>query len=193
MAVVLSFTGCGQDTKIYKLDISKNGKIGLEDLVEIHKKYSKYDILSGAEAKKSLQKHYNYNGELTKEALDNAYRLSFYIDLHTENKSIDGVVLLPCEITSLKYDNFEKYPAHDGVASIRYPDHKAYTYGAHFSIEELEKLDYISKDKNQQRDLCLFVKYTSEDMSTRYKVSSNKLIYTAKEINEIMDEYEGLR
>ena len=34
---------------------------------------------------------------------------------------------------------------------------------------------------------------TSENMTNKYRVSSNKRIYTAQEINEIMDKYYGLR
>ncbi len=195
LAVVLSFTGCGQDTKIYKLDISKNGKIGLENILEIHSKYSKYDIFSGNEVRETLRKHYSYDGNPTKEALEKAYRLSLYIDLNDrklETNYILGVVLLPCKL-ELEYSNYDEYPVYNSVSNIEYPTVKPYTYLANFKVEELEELGYITKDKNQQKNLCLFVRYTTENMTNKYKVSSNKLIYTAKEINEIMDEYEGLR
>jgi len=178
LAVVLTFIGCGQDLKIYKLDISKNSEIGLENILEIYGNYSRNDMPSG----KRLREHYKYDGNLTREALEKAYRLTFYIYLNSrkfETNYILGVVLLPCD-SILEYNNYQEYPAYSFVSNIQYPIVKRYTYLANFKVEYLEELDYIAKNKNQQRDLCLFVKYTTKNMTNKYRVSSNKLIYTAK-------------
>nr|MCH9813199.1 hypothetical protein [Campylobacterota bacterium] len=153
---------------------------------------SEFGLLSGGDPKASLKKDYGYTGELTYEALEKTYRLSFYVNLLDEEDNIIGMVLLPCD-SSLEYDNFEKYPAHDGVQYVEYPVVNESLYGAYFSIEALEALGYIAKDQNEQKDLCLFVRYTTENMSTFYKYSSNILTYTAEEINSVMDAYEVLR
>ena len=96
LTVVLLLTGC-QEKVNTTLHISKNGSPSLETIPEIDVKYSKYDLLSDNDPKSSLEKEYNYTGELTYEALEKTYRLSFYVNLLDEEEHIIGMVLLPCD------------------------------------------------------------------------------------------------
>ncbi len=201
LATVLTFlllTGCKTETRYRTYQISKSNNLVLENLQKIDHQYfqSAYPLNKGVY--EAFENNYGYSGDISKEALEKEYRLSLYVNIESiDNESYEGLggplglVLLPCS-SSIKYDDFKKYPIHYHAHNIRYPVEKK-TVGAYFKIEDLEEIGYITKDRSKQTDLCLFEKEKTGGMGYKVYNTSNKLIYTAQEINEILDEYEALR
>ncbi len=185
LVAILTMIGC---TEQIEHKISKEGSIGLENIVETRNKYFNH-----SKSKKFLEKHYNYTDKLSEERLKKVYKLSFYIFYmgskgYTENVNL-GVALLPCDST-LEYDSYEKYPAYD---SAHYIITASAVYGVYFKIEDLERLGYIAKDRDEQKDLCLFEKALIPKIFTKTYISSNRLIYKAEEINAIVNKYRSLK
>ncbi len=110
-----------------------------------------------------------------------------------ETNSIAAIVLIPCD-SSLNYDDYIKYPIYFRFDD-KYPEEPLLPkkYGAFFKVEDLKELGYIAKDRDEQKDLCLFEKMKLSGWGWVNYFSSNRLIYKPQEINAVMDEYEALR
>jgi|GEM_PF-1600896 len=137
-----------------------------------------------------------HDGNYTQEDLENDYRIVFHFTLENRSRNrfgndLAGIVLLPCDST-LQYDNLLDYPVYFRFYGTRTNDLPKH-YIAHFKIDALKNIGYIAENPNQQQDLCLFEKMQTGGMGETVYISSNKLIYTAEEINAVMDEYEALK
>ena len=205
--VLIVMTGCFKVKEFYITDkISKDSpSLVIENILDIYQQYQgSYDGTDNGN--KDIKYRYKYSGNFTQESLENTYRLSFYIKLDSTNleevtgieddeHKIFGIVLLPCD-SSLDYSDYEKYPIFNFGDQVRFYTETNRTIGitgAHLKIEDLEEIGYISEDRNEQKDLCLFEKTETSGWGWKHNTSSNKLRYTAQEINAIMEEYEGLR
>ncbi len=192
LSIIITFSACTKQEN-RKDQLSRNGNITLENLYEITSKYYPSD----RNITYILSVGYQHDGETTQEVLLNTYRLGFHFRDDTAKDEngyvVDwGMVLEPCNST-LKYDYYDRYPIYNRSSSKPSNFNSEPLYSVYFKIEDLEKIEYITKDRNKQKNLCLFKKDKTGGMGLEVSISSNKLIYTAKEINSIMDEYEGLR
>jgi len=185
------FQGCTKHENNYKKDtITKvdnifleNGDTILLDFFSDNKERGIYDLVTHFPDKK-------YPDDLTLEEIENEYfiRLSFERELI---KSPIAVVIEPCEM-KIEYDDAFSYPAH--TTPLRNGEENLNVL---FRIKNLKQLNYISLDRAKQKDLCLFRKNLFVHTGGTFKVehdyiTSNKLIYTAEEINSIVDNYESL-
>jgi len=194
MAIFL--IGCSKEVRHIDDKISKDGSVVVENLYEIISQNYGFD---NKNLQNILKYRLHYEGNYTQSELMKEYRLSFYFTHDSrsydpyETNSIAAVVLIPCD-SSLNYDDYIKYPIHfrfdDSYPQEPYLPKK---YGAFFKVEDLESYGYISKDRDKQKSLCLFEKWRSGGMGNDDYFSSNKLIYTAEEINAVMDAYEALK
>ena len=208
--VLIVMTGCFKVKEFYITDkISKDSpSLVIENILDIYQQYQ--GSYNGTDNEnKDIKYRYKYSGNFTQESLENTYRLSFYIKLDStdfakvtgfehvseSDRVANGIVLLPCD-SSLDYSDYKKYPIFEFATQVRFYTETNRTIGitgAHFKIEDLEEIGYISEDRNEQKDLCLFEKTETSGWGWKHNTSSNKLRYTAQEINAIMEEYEGLR
>jgi len=209
LAVVFTMvllSGCTTKYESKEVPIAKNGDPIFETLYDVIDRYypglyqeSTTNEIRAKYLKLILTKTYHYDGEIDIQSLSSSYRLGFpFIDQSPISDgsmhyyySTQGMVLQPCNDT-LEYDSYDQYPIHNitednSKASDTYPN-----YVVHFKVEDLINADYI-KQSSEQEDLCLFTKSIGGGWDLVWTFSSNKLVYTADEINALMDEYEGLR
>ncbi len=63
-------------------------------------------------------------------------------------------------------------------------------YKYYFPLELLKNEKIISRQKENQKDICFYVRpYTYDNMSTKIHYKSNTITYTAEEINQFLDTH----
>jgi len=196
LIIMVIFSACEKKQEYLELQISKNGDLTLESLYTLA---NKYNILDRNDLSRILKIDYQYEGNINQEALMNTYRLGVHFrdDTARDEKkdkysSVWGIVLEPCN-SSIEYDDYEKYPIHNRTSSKPVTYISEPLYSGYFKIEDLEKIGYIAQERDKQQDLCVFIKHKVGGMGYERRIYSNKLIYTAEEINAVMDEYEALK
>lgn len=180
MCFLMLLLGCTKEHKYYTTTITKQGQITLETLSEILNKHN-LDSQSLAEFQKSALGIDDVNN------IDfEAYRMG--IKILEGDTGLYFFVIDTCD-SLLSYDTAEDYP---GYTNRIREGKSSYLY---YDIEKLKKLGYVSSDRTQQKDLCIFSKSTSESGIPPYieTYSSNILTYTAEEINKIVQQYEEMQ
>jgi len=194
-AVVLTLTiflfiGCSKETKYQYDKFVKYKSLTLESL---HDVLSRVDFYI-SDLSSFLKKAYNYNGDTTDEALSNTYMLGFHLQIINGNLKGRGfgLVVQPCEYDK-KYDDYTKYPFHSGGIVGGNSEQNESVLSAYFLIENLIDAGYIVENSDEQKDLCMFQIGYTEGMGYKKYISSNDIVYTAEEINAVMDAYEALK
>jgi hypothetical protein len=187
---ILTIQGCGTDsdnTKSTKLNIKKNGVITLESYLDFKDKYDweNRDILE------KIEKDYI----MTNGSKKYLPRLGFHINSTNTSSQIYGFLLNPC-ISTEEYDTTKIKPKEyeDSLVLNRDSYNSLYDLDIYFNIQKLKELGYISKKKEEQKDLCLFNQWTYEGEgrlgSTLNYFYTNKLRYKAEDLNRIIEVYE---
>jgi hypothetical protein len=207
-----SFVGCSED-RHYKrtiIETKPHGFVSIFDLINRYEKIdrSSYDQSSfnTVNGQKTYQERFGYKGDFSLYDLDNSYNLELYITSEIETQDdIGGLIMQPCEY-EMKYYDSKKYP----ISSLGYdletgyrgslspkPLSEKYYRSYSFSIEKMKKLGYISDNKANQKDLCVFARVHNVEGGKLWGaddiyITSNILTYSAETINMIMVEYESL-
>jgi len=195
-AVVLTLTiflfiGCSKETKKYDTKYIKYKGITLERLYDVYSRNT-YAEKNQDRLAEYLQSVYNYKGDISQEALLETYVVGFHVKDETGIAEYYGFVLQPCEY-SKDYKNFESYPIHRQLSSVWNSKKDQKVLSAYFLIDDLISIGYFSKNSYNQKNLCFFEIVKTEDMAYNIYVKSNDIVYTAEEINAVMDAYEALR
>jgi len=194
--VIIFFQGCTKHENNYQDDtITKVGNIALENgdsiLINLYSDNKRIGI-------SDLAAHFSdkrYPDDLTLEEIENEYFISMSFQREL-TKSPISVVLEPCEM-KIEYDDAFSYPVHSHPIESYEEDLSEKNLNVLFRIKNLIQIGYISEDRDKQKDLCLFRKdliiHTGGPLRVKHDyTTSNKLVYTAEEINNLMTEYESL-
>lgn len=129
----------------------------------------------------------------------------FNFDNHSYIKDFVPIAyLIPCNSTKTYEYIYIKEHTEEGDHENKYEQgyeetllHKSsdYLHNIYYRIDKLRELGYIAKDNSKQEDLCLFAKWKQYCSSGKMGeldiyTKSNKLRYTAKEINAVVAEYD---
>jgi len=180
---ILSFQGCKTKHKYYDINISKIGNIELLTIEEIREKHN----LSLNDSRMKDYLGYKDKSDLKK------LKIEFFTEF-SKNHSTNPLILNPCSSKKI-YDIYENdYPERSQLFENENDVYRVHTY---FDMEILKELGYIAKNSEEQEDLCLFTQFTSEygmfSGLTIEHYKSNKLVYKAEEINNIVEAYENMK
>lgn len=188
ISFILILGGCDKyisSHKYYDTNISKIGHIELLTLEEIIEKHNLSKMLKYKNIRETIG--YTNHSDLKK------IRIEFYIKFDNNEFTIQNLILNPCSSKKSYNVLFSEYPEKLNLIEDPYGIDRGHFY---IDIEKLKELGYITKNREEQEDLCLFEEWAAlygELIYTKKHYKSNKLVYKAEEINSIVEAYEATR
>lgn len=194
LSSLIFFQGCGSSLFKAKdeyrdITISKVGDVSLEDYKEVtEKRYMPEDRMD--------------NDYIVDDEGNIVYipRIGLHINHYNENNPnahLYLVHLIPCSSTQIyEYIDEDKVSSDTDLGyEVNYNEDNITLSSIYYRIDKLRELEYIAKDSSKQEDLCLFAKwkkytYGGKTGGGDVYTKSNKLRYTAKEINAVVAEYD---
>ncbi|MCH9813200.1 MAG: hypothetical protein K0U47_04570 [Epsilonproteobacteria bacterium] len=180
--IVLSLTGCQDRKPTESIKLVKNGNMTIDSIVEIEQKYT---IPYKSLLNRYFEKVEN-NNTMIQEFIGIHYKAEVTSD--PEHHKYSYIVPVYVELCSTKRKKGREGTWYHAESKLNI-ETNIYDSGVYLHIGEMRERALLADNPNNQQDLCFYYEDEISTLSSVKRVSSNELIYTAEEINVLIDQY----